>query len=637
MVILNMKNRIYFIVLSFALLFINGCSKDVDETIIEPDTQSLAIFHAKFENDPVTRVALGTKDSNGNIPLKWEKNDAVAIVGRTGDYSIANDYSPIRSIVSLSNSGSTIPVPINDSISGVYAMYPYQDTVNVPSYSGMLDNRYAGEDEDFEVVWSVFPSVQYAVENGVGKDYLPMLAYSTYHDATFDFYSLNGLLAFSLSDENIASIELKGNRNEVVSGSYHVFLAHTKGSEPQLPSDYYGHEDSVEKGESIILLPPKGTSKFKTGITYYFSLLPQDFIKGINIVAYTNDGGFFQIKSSSELNLERSLCINLGTLTGQIQKARDFTIGKTKDLKGVNFTFYGTLPSGSAITKPGKYLLEAGGEYKIDNDISLTDNLVLVGENSDNRPTVDFYSHHVIPNDASSNYGVYFKNINITSTPVGVVSNPYMLGIVHVKKDIKNLYVDNCKAIYNKLMGTLLAGYSEGCISEVRIINNIFNPNIKGDMQEIISAYSKKCLIQNNVIFNKDIMSYYTHDFSKGPSELNVSNNLYYNVNTSMKNDSSSYGYLRIFTTTNLDLTYKNNIIVCLSDDLLVNRFIHLCWGAQPTINKHYSNNYSFGIDWDDTGKEAITPLNQNPIASFDTETGKFKMKDKYKDCGPQL
>lgn len=196
--------------------------------------------------------------------LQWKKGDRISVFDQDG-VSSSGGYE-----FTAASSASTTEFVGPDGVTltpRIYALYPYQED--------------AAFDLDTRAVIFTVPSSQQSVSSGFGNSVssefgIVLLGASDDADAVA-FYNACSGIRFTVSNNNIKKVVLKGNNGEILAG----------------PACASFHDDcsfsvigSPEEGETSIELTT--SDSFSTGRYYYISLIPGAFYRGFTLEFYSD-------------------------------------------------------------------------------------------------------------------------------------------------------------------------------------------------------------------------------------------------------------------------------------------------------------------------------------------------------------
>ena len=184
-------------------------------------------------------------------------------------------------------------------------------TVSEPSATATFKGELAGKgtknfravtpyspDYTFSSLGSAFyglsiPKEQTAVENTYDPQALVAIAQSDNYNLSFK--NLGSLVKFTIISDNVTSVTVRSNSEEVLSGSFEAIYAETPG---------------IRLKEGVDEVTIKGD--FKNGSTYYLVTLPVNLERGVTVLL---NGSVKSMSVDAPVVLARSGMVNLGYLS----------------------------------------------------------------------------------------------------------------------------------------------------------------------------------------------------------------------------------------------------------------------------------------------------------------------------------
>ena len=212
-----------------------------------------------------TTVLTKTTLHTDGATVYWEEGDAISIFD-----GFSNNQFDIQGYDNGSPSASaTFSGTVDAGATSFYAVYPY----------------YAGNNLVGSTLTASVPAAQTLKTGGFQSGAAVAVAYTTGNSLAF--HQATAILGITLADymDNVESIELKGNKDEVVAGNVDVTL---------------------NSSGDITSVSPSGTDKtvtlsgtFTAGETYYLSFIPQTFSTGLTVTV-TYGGGQTAVATSNK-------------------------------------------------------------------------------------------------------------------------------------------------------------------------------------------------------------------------------------------------------------------------------------------------------------------------------------------------
>ena len=297
-------------ILSVALVAA-ACSKT--ENLVNnnepPKPTSEVVFSAVFGDAPVVKSELS------GTSVLWKEGDEISIIWNGGKTTAQADAAGAQ---------ANFPATVSQA-SEYFAVYPSAASVDLNE--GTLTVGIPAE------------------QNGAFED--ANIAIARTADRTLVFKNLCALGKFTLSRNDIAKVEFKGNGNQSLAGD--ATLSLDNNGIPSVVS-------IASPAETIVLTPATGEA-FAAG-SYYFATIPSTLEQGVSFTLTTVSGNTIFGKSSPNSNkLVRSEALSFGTLDAS---GSPTTITVTFDFTGAALEGW---PTG---TSPAKDLVNTSAEYPVD-------------------------------------------------------------------------------------------------------------------------------------------------------------------------------------------------------------------------------------------------------------------------------
>ena len=276
------KNLIYLV----ALLLMASCSKN--ETLNEQnglvDVDALT-FRASFEGAN-SRVSIS--EDGDNFKLAWSANDELAIFTRTTKCKYVYNAADDVFTKAANNVGPSLTT-------NYYAVYPYTGAAQSITDDGVLSLDMPARQQYAEKSFGTFANTMVAA--------CPKPAEASTEPVALSFKNVCGYLRLYLYGEDITvrSIELRGNNNEVISGTANVKISTDVAPEFTWVSTA-GHTIALHCGEGVKL-----GSSAEQATEFWFVVPPTTFEGGI-MMRVTDANGKVMVKSSeSKLEISRNM------------------------------------------------------------------------------------------------------------------------------------------------------------------------------------------------------------------------------------------------------------------------------------------------------------------------------------------
>lgn len=261
----------HFILLSAAAVLLISCTRESDQVIQPGETLT---FTAAWAGSDETRTIL---QSDGTS-VWWEAGAQINVFfsdKASGKFTSTN--SQPQAIVDFQGSLPIVvgSVETENPPHTYWAVYPYN----------------AANTCDGESITLTVPSAQTAKEETFADKMFPSIATST--NFYLAFYNVCGGVRFTVANEGIASVTVKANNGESLTGKVKVGF------------DGVPVVESVVEGDSeVVVNAPSGG--FVPGKYYFAALLPQTLSKGVNLTFKKKDGKVASTSLDNSITINRS-------------------------------------------------------------------------------------------------------------------------------------------------------------------------------------------------------------------------------------------------------------------------------------------------------------------------------------------
>lgn len=247
------------------------------------------VFTASIEN---TKTIVAIDGSEGKV--SWEKTDGISVFDGSGNAKFVIDGEAGATVSFRAAEGQQA-----NEAGEYYALYPYDASASLSD----------------GIITTSVPSAQ----NGLFAQNVTA-AYTT--DSNLKFMNVLSVVRFTLDEQYVTKVTLKGNNGEILSGNIAI-AGLAKGT----PSA------SVTSGGSGEVSVGDGTTVLATGKEYCLVILPQKFEKGFTLtLQYQDDKGTywdnnvkktwgvttFDKKSDKACEFGKSQLTNLGSIHNEI-------------------------------------------------------------------------------------------------------------------------------------------------------------------------------------------------------------------------------------------------------------------------------------------------------------------------------
>ena len=343
-----MKKIIPFLLCGCVAFGVASCSKD-DEAI-EKSTASEKLVNMSFfskNDEATTRTALSSDGSS----VVWTANDVIGI-GFQG--SIRNTTQPFKT--SMNGNVARFYGQAADKPTPYYAIYPYQETGKIAYRSTT------------QAVFSyTLSNKQTAIANTFDPKANPSVALIPKPEDTFKAYNLGGLLKFTFKGSaNVKQVTLLSINQEPLSGSFESTVTFDSNKAISTLSN------KVVSGSPVVTYKPE-SGLFAEQTAYYVALPTTTLEQGLTLAFVLNNGKAVQYKVRSAVAIKRGEVKDLGLITINESKAKDFILKNQGLIDAV-------AKSVSGLVRDADDNLEKILSYKGHLGISNQDNLTSIDE-----------------------------------------------------------------------------------------------------------------------------------------------------------------------------------------------------------------------------------------------------------------
>ena len=254
-----MKSKIQALYTLLAL-FAASCAVEPSETTLPEETrEETAVSHTPVQmtfsatfgdNETATKTSINPTDGQ----ISWKAGESIQVFNGTKSATFTSTNTETGTRVDFTGS---IEAP--DDALGYWGVYP-------------VNENNAGS-ADAASVTATLPVNQTAVE-GTFADNIQLSVAKSTDGKTFKFYNVCSGYMFSVQQEGVTAVTLKGNNGEIVAGTVKVTLG-----EDNIPS---WTAISGKGATSVTLSAPEGQT-FQVGKFYFLMVLPQTFEKGFTM------------------------------------------------------------------------------------------------------------------------------------------------------------------------------------------------------------------------------------------------------------------------------------------------------------------------------------------------------------------
>ncbi len=505
--------KTYLLYLGLALTTASCSQDDFDST----EATSEKLVEMSFiagSSQPVTRTVLGTDGST----VTWQTNDQIGIgYNRTpGNKSLPFKTSSTGSNVIFWGQAADQPNPY-------FMMYPYQEKATITVKS----NTQA-------IYQYNFPKEQKAIAGTFDPKANVSVGIIPQRGKPFIAYNVGGLLRFTIKGtSDVKQVKLLAVGQENLAGTINSTITFANDGKISTAKNEFSAASPV-----VNLTAESG--RLEENKAYYIALPEQKLSQGLTLVFILQDGKAILKKVKQEVNIQRAKVYNLGEMTLDPTKAKDFILKNqplieavAKKVSGLNRKADGNLDIYEADN------LEKILSYKGILTITDNDKLTSIDELQyyRNITSVSLERNKNLAGELDFNKNPYLKNsIVVSNSPLvtkldisglkelGFLSAHHMDGLTEAK--VGNNPQMTILALYNnKLLTkidasnlpalTTLQAYNNG---ELTNINTLNSPKIQtidisntGKLTNI-EGLSDKDQLEKFVAWGNKIESY---DFSK--------------------------------------------------------------------------------------------------------------------------
>ena len=296
----NMKHfKTYLLCLGLALTTASCSQDDFDST--EATSEKLVdMSFIAGSSQPVTRTVLGSDGAT----VTWQANDKIGI----GYYSAPGNKSlPFKT----SSTGSNVIFwgQAADQQNPYFMMYPYQEDAKI-----LQKNNVTAEYQ------YTFPKNQQAVAGTFDPKANVSVGIIPQRGKPFIAYNVGGLLRFIIKGtSNVKQVKLLSIGQETLAGNLKSTITFANDGKISVAKNEFTTASPVVnlKAESGNLEENKA---------YYIALPEQKLSQGLTLVFIMQDGKAILKKVKQEINIQRAKVYDLGEMTLDASKAKEFIL-----------------------------------------------------------------------------------------------------------------------------------------------------------------------------------------------------------------------------------------------------------------------------------------------------------------------
>nr|WP_314661951.1 fimbrillin family protein [uncultured Prevotella sp.] len=505
--------KTYLLCLGLALTTASCSQDDFDST--EATSEKLVdMSFIAGSSQPVTRTVLGSDGST----VTWQTNDQIGIGYKTASYQKTYPFK-------TPTTGSDVRFwgKAADQTNPYFMMYPYQENAKI----AVKSNTQAEYQYDF-------PKNQKAVAGSFDPKANVSVGIIPQRGKPFIAYNVGGLLRFTIKGtSNVKQVKLIAVGQENLAGKLSSTITFANDGKISSIKNQFNEASPV-----VNLTAESGT--FEQNKAYYIALPEQKLSQGLTLVFIMQDGKAILKKVKQEVNIQRAKVYNLGEMTLDPTKAKDFILKNQPIIDAVAAKVSGLnrKPDGNLDIYDGdnleKILSYKGILTITDNDkltsidelqyyrnitsVSLERNKNLAGE-------LDFNKNPYLNNSIVVSKSPLVTKIDISGlkdlkflsahqldglTEAKVGNNPQMTMLaLYNNKLLTKIDASNLPAL------TILQAYNNGELTNINTLNspkiNYIDISATGKLTQI-EGLSDKDQLENFTAWGNKIESY---DFSK--------------------------------------------------------------------------------------------------------------------------
>ena len=251
-------------------------------------------------NQAKTRTVLG---SDGTT-VTWQANDKIGIGFKS---PTAKNY-PFTTPTAGSDVHFWGQAPNVNNVA-YFMMYPYQQ-----------DAKISANNNTQAIYQYNFPKAQNAIAGTFDPKANVSVGIIPQRGKPFVAYNIGGLLRFSLrGTSNVKQVKLLSVGQENLAGNLKSTITFANDGKISAAKNEFSEASPV-----VSLTPTSGT--FEEGKAYYIALPEQKLSQGLTLVFIMQDGKAILKKVKQEVNIQRAKVYNLGEMTLDPTKAKDFIL-----------------------------------------------------------------------------------------------------------------------------------------------------------------------------------------------------------------------------------------------------------------------------------------------------------------------
>ena len=291
--------KIYSFIIAAAAVAASACTQELENKVQEQTGETVVFCAYTDGTDVKATLNEDTKCS------EWESGDAIAIFNGIKGFEFKTEDSGAKADFTYTG---------NDFSGNKFmAVYPYGD------YTADIENK---------IVTANVPTYQPSRNNDYSAGAVPAVAYS--EDMSLKFKNASALLKFTVKGSNVKGLIFYGHDNEAVSGNVRITLDedNTVKSVEALETTITENEITETKLITWVKIWAQTDDYcFDEGVTYYLSVVPQNFTKGFTAQLEIDGVGVVDVKSTSQpYDLKPNTILNLGEFSYDAPEANEWAV-----------------------------------------------------------------------------------------------------------------------------------------------------------------------------------------------------------------------------------------------------------------------------------------------------------------------
>lgn len=291
--------KTYLLCLGLALTTASCSQDDFDST--EATSEKLVdMSFIAGSSQPVTRTVLGTDGST----VTWQTNDQIGIGYKTARYQKTYPFK-------TPTTGSDVRFwgQADDQPNPYFMMYPYQENAKI----AVKSNSHAEYQYDF-------PKNQKAVAGSFDPKANVSVGIIPQRGKPFIAYNVGGLLCFTIKGtSDVKQVKLLAVGQENLAGTIKSTITFANDGKISAAKNEFSAASPV-----VNLTAESGS--LEENKAYYIALPEQKLSQGLTLIFVLQNGKAILKKVKQEVNIQRAQVYNLGEMTLDSTKAKEFLL-----------------------------------------------------------------------------------------------------------------------------------------------------------------------------------------------------------------------------------------------------------------------------------------------------------------------